>query len=203
MQPDSGGLYQRVNEAGTKSWIFRFTQSGKLRAEIRNRSIPARLRSGSLEQRTRPGGKNSRKVRLQRPGLLGSCASWDTCEPSNSAADLSHRSARCWSTAFRCGSLARSANSVHRSARSRHCFASMPTAPPTACCVRAPARGSRDRQSRGPAASEGPSPPHHPEAARHRAPGAPCAGLLFFGLNILQAPSVGHRTDGRRVLAVC
>jgi hypothetical protein len=31
MHADSAGLYQRVNEADTKSWIFRFTQSGKLR----------------------------------------------------------------------------------------------------------------------------------------------------------------------------
>ena len=126
MQPDSGGLYQRVNEAGTKSWIFRFTQSGKLRAEIRNRSIPARLRSGSLEQRTRPGGKNSRKVRLQRPGLLGSCASWDTCEPSNSAADLSHRSARCWSTASDAG-----VRPIQYTAARALGIASRPCLPPT------------------------------------------------------------------------
>ena len=103
-----------------------------------------------------------RKVRLQRPGLFGSCPSWDTCEPSNSAADLSHRSARCWSTAFRCGSLARSANSEQRKARSAllRVHAYRPTrASRTDCLLRAPAR---DRQSRGPAASEGPSPPPHP-----------------------------------------
>jgi hypothetical protein len=67
MPADSGGLYQRVNEAGTKSWIFRFTQSGKLRAEIRNRSIPARLRSGPLEQRTRPGEKTRGKSAFSGP----------------------------------------------------------------------------------------------------------------------------------------
>jgi len=31
MHADGGGLYLRVAEAGTKSWIFRFTQAGRLR----------------------------------------------------------------------------------------------------------------------------------------------------------------------------
>jgi integrase len=31
MHSDGGGLYLRVSDAGTKSWIFRFTQAGRLR----------------------------------------------------------------------------------------------------------------------------------------------------------------------------